>query len=307
MNYFLHSYRTDSSLKNGHFKNPNALITNIWLYALSVAYVNRAGYKIVLHTDDLGKDLLDFVPYERVFTTLNKCQCINSRFFAAGKIEALKCADLGAVHIDHDVFLKNKKLCKSILDFRYKYDVISQNRERIFFDEEKNMYDTYEILYDLMSQHLFWKFPTFELGIFACNTGVLGFANKKLREIYVKQYDEMTRQWTKNRAFWKVLDDNREAAFDLIPEQLNLWNVIHHGNFKAKFVFNELNTWSIVLRKKAKKIGYCHLLAETKYQRIEDVKMRLKKINPELYSTAEARINELSKEYKNQFSNFQIL
>ena len=64
----------------------NQLYHNIWMFALSVALVKKAGHTVVLHTDSVDKDLFGFLPYDEVFTTLDSFQCA-TRFWAAGKLQ----------------------------------------------------------------------------------------------------------------------------------------------------------------------------------------------------------------------------
>lgn len=102
---FVHSYWTALQSKNRSI--------DLICSAYSVTKVHQAGYKIVLYTDDYGKELLKDVPYDEVFVTLNNLQnSINPHIWSASKFISMQQEPLDSIHIDNDVFLYNTKLLK---------------------------------------------------------------------------------------------------------------------------------------------------------------------------------------------------
>ncbi|MDR2544603.1 MAG: hypothetical protein LBD03_03505 [Methanobrevibacter sp.] len=72
--------------------------------ALSFVCLKNFNVKINLYTDNKGKELLDFLPYDNVFTVLDDLK-MDPYFFAAGKMIAFQLCEDGDVCIDSDLFI----------------------------------------------------------------------------------------------------------------------------------------------------------------------------------------------------------
>jgi hypothetical protein len=77
------------------------------LYALSFLFLKEQGRKVVLMTDDIGREIFRDVPYDSMMVCLNNVSPrVKHAFWAVAKLEAMKYRD--AVYIDGDVFIKSK-------------------------------------------------------------------------------------------------------------------------------------------------------------------------------------------------------
>jgi len=112
----------------------STLAKNINCFAVSCAYAKKLGATIELHTDNLGKKLLGFLPYDAIHTTLEGLAIegdFDNNFWTAGKIETLKNMQLGDVHIDGDFFVKTPETLAML--FNFDGDVLFQCSEKAVF------------------------------------------------------------------------------------------------------------------------------------------------------------------------------
>ena len=260
---FIDLYNT-SSLKR--------LVGNIAYYALSFAYLKRLNQTVVLHTDSLGKSLLSFIPYDEIHLTADDIpDSVSPRFWAAAKMYAIEKEQLGAIHIDGDVFIKSKK-CLDIIE-NSEYDVLVQTIEKEKWSKPYYVeFDYFENERDYLKQN------NLELGIYgAYNTGILSFNNKKLKDDFIKGYKNIV---THHSSLYKhqLLTDKSRTP-DLLAEQTNIYQLSKDYNVK---VLIEENDKPILDR--CNEIGYQHVITVAKFNQLDKCLDTLKQIDIELYN-----------------------
>jgi hypothetical protein len=287
MKKFVHSYWAQPSLQNGHMECSEAHFANLYLFALSYEYIRKNGFEIMLFADVEGYKALEFMPYfNNIILPKSKFDGIDTCFFAASKILALRYLSAGSVHIDNDVFLKSPKLCERILKFNS--NVIFQNFE--FIINVEGAIDTYGLFHKKIKEEI----NLFDLPKFACNTGILGFNNETFKYKFCESY-----LYYAKKISMLNFDFTHMTGLDILIEQAYLGKMLEDNNFSSySTVLNGVNTWSPELRDQAKQIGYTHLLGSSKYRLLPEVKERLKKLNFDLYNKAVKQEYLLRKELK---------
>jgi len=250
---------------------------NIWLFALSVAYAKKMNAEIVLHTDELGKEIFGFLPYDEIHLTLEGLN-VHERFWAAGKIFAQEAEPLGSVHIDGDVFLKKPEVYKLIKD--NSADLIVQMVEGdstpsclgSCYEENLNL------VLSALNRNVPVEFDRNQDSAFNC--GLVRFNNPELKRRYIEGYKEMLEFCSREQSFIKRLIANTYQCPDIIMEQWWLKSVADYYDYKVKTV---LPGWGGDNHGEAKKIGFTHVIGKDKYAQIPIVKNSLLMINPDLY------------------------
>lgn len=257
------------------------LTTNIWLFAMSVACAKRAGAEIVLHTDDEGKEYIGFLPYDEVHTTLNELN-VNTRFWASGKLLAMKNEPLGAVHIDGDVFIN-----KPMLDFMQsgKWDIIAQNKE-IARDGEKGFYGRNHKKI-LLSLSVIPK--EFYLVNFALNCGTVGFRDKFLKDRYIFCFENLLNNLNASEHYLSQLEEDSTLCPNIVIEQQLLGSLAEWYEADVKYIFNG-NSYQD--HKTSRELGYIHLIGQQKYSETERIKSTLKQVNPDIYNLVEQKLSK---------------
>jgi len=266
----------------------NVLKSNIWLFSLSVAYAKRLGLEIVLHTDTQGKDIFNFLPYDKVFLTLDKINHIHERFWAAGKIFAQEAEPLGSVHIDGDVFLKKSNVVKMLREKGY--DLFVQMIEG---DESQSCLGScYAENLDFVRRGLGNNKPV-ELNYnmeAALNCGLVAFHNAELKKKYIEGYKKMLETCSSSQSFVKRLIADPNICPDLIMEQWFLFSVASFYGAKIKTIIPNWGFNTDYLND----IGFTHLIGKKKYGVIPEVKKWLNIISPVIYGNAENQIKKLN-------------
>lgn len=292
MQKFYHSFWSKPATDSSRWNIGEQLKSNIWLYALSSEYVHRAGYEIHLITDSEGMRFFDCIDYDSSTNLLNCLKNCHLRLWAAGKIIAQSVMNPGDVHIDGDVFLKGKNLCKNIFDFDG--DLLIQNGEDTLIGNSYNI-DIYyqENINRLLRYFDKTDFPKeFDFSAkMALNCGIVCFKNQNLKEKYINGYLSFFEKMNTDSDFCSELSENSFACPDLITEQMYLYCVSKFYGSKIVALLSEF--WNEETVKEAQRIGYTHLIGASKYQRIDEVKRELKKLNPELYAKVENKVNSL--------------
>lgn len=114
--HFVHSFWTKPYETNRWYMNDTITTkANVLLYTLSFLYLKSLNQKVVLYTDDKGKELLDFIPYDEIYLTLNDIPQDNPvMLWAQGKMYAMKNEPLDAIHIDADVMIMKNECIEKI-------------------------------------------------------------------------------------------------------------------------------------------------------------------------------------------------
>lgn len=270
-------------LINNRWGVENQLESNIWLYALSLHYINELNCESILHTDDYGKYIFGFLPYNEIHLTLNKIKDNNPIFWAQGKMYVYKEEKIGSIHVDGDIFLKNKDKILPLLEYN-NYDLIAQNYE----DGNSKIYKS---LYEMISKLIDDKSRTelFNNNNLSINTGILGFNNIELKNKYINGYFNFRDKISQNINF---IDFSKDKMFspDMVIEQLWLQTICNENKCNLKLILPPL--FDKEINKKANDIGFTHLLGSSKYNTniINKVKNRLLEQNEELYNIVDFNI-----------------
>lgn len=224
------------------------LQTNLHIAAISLFYAHRSGYAVHMHTDSKGMELLADYGYDRLLPTLDNIpEDIPASIFAYGKILAIECEPLGAVHTDYDVFLKQP--CIDVFFDNPGIDILLQCREvknTKFYEELRNQLKDIGVPSELAIDH---PIPS--------NVGVIGFNNEELRKEYVHRYKACV-EFYKNKT-------NHTISPDLFFEQINIDYLVHQGEYNVFYLLGNVDYWSDQHHFIANRIGYQHLQGEWKY------------------------------------------
>lgn len=102
------------------------LFMQICYFTLSCLYADESGIDLTLHTDSRFAEFIH-APYKNIKITMDDVSDIHKLIWAYPKFIALDMEPVGTIHIDGDVFLKDKSIIK-YLDFS-DYDCIVQSLE----------------------------------------------------------------------------------------------------------------------------------------------------------------------------------
>lgn len=247
------------------------LTGDVWMFALSLAYARREGFRIELHTDSLGAALLGHLPYDGLHRTLDAMPPeLCPRFWAAGKIWALAAAGDGVVHIDGDVFIKRAAL----LDIRPDADLVVQSIER-HSDWLWQREEPCPGWNDFCRRFGMYPQPGGDVNY---NNGVLGIFNPELRREYTDSYKRFVLEASVR--FGRELTEARGATPDLFIEQLWLYELAESRGDRAQLVLPEGEHQAAVL-------GYQHLVTQHKYDLVPKVRETLRRYFPDIYHSTE--------------------
>ena len=251
----------------------NNIKQQVWMYALSLAYLKREGATTVLHTDSVGKELFQLLPYDEIHTTLDSVpDWIDTKFFAAGKFYAQRGEDLGSVHIDGDVFLKKKSLLDSIEHKLNNSDLIVQHFE---IGRNKIYENTIKVLEKYIPN------PPFKYDFFIpASCGTIGFNNQIFKEDYFEMYFNFLKLVHSIPECLNELKTTSDVIPDLICEQQFLIQLAHEKNIRISSVLEKTPKF---INEEAKSVGYQHLITSYKWYLIPMVKKYLKLIDLNLY------------------------
>ena len=281
---FVHTFYSEPLFRN-KFSNFEVSLNNmLWDYAFSVVCVHKRGYKIKLFTDQRGKDLLSFLPYDEIIVIDNFD--VTHHFAASFKFYALKQCEVGDVLIDGDLFLEKKNVFDIIR--LSKHDVLNsfiENNSYIFdmikpVDGYKTQKEYFEDLFKKLSSvdNLRYSLPELNKLEYP-NTSLLKINNKDLKDEYVEQYFYHV-NLLKNINFGKTWPD-------FIIEQYFLGKIIENGNYTSKQIivnFPQGSEWE-------NKLGFVHLGGEkTKY--LSEVKRRLLEKDKNIWLKTNMKIAE---------------
>ena len=262
------------SLWTKPFNDKAKLRDTLYMAALSLAFAQRSGYKVHMHTDDYGYELLKDFGYDKIVKTLNKIPYrVPFELFAAGKFFALREEGvLGVVHADTDVFLK--KPCIDKFFTNKDIDVICQQEEstEVYLPDHKERSCNIHTIGYPASTRPDWQG--------SMNTGVIGFNNSSLAEKYMNNYFEALGMYTKD-VFeeYKQKHPNCNLLFDFILEQKTLSYMSVGYNVMTLIPMYNFNSV-------ANEIGYAHFQGLTKWQEknIQAVKNRLNSLDGTLFN-----------------------
>ena len=185
---FCHTFWSKPLLDNRFAHISETLSFLLYHYACSLAYVKACGHQIVLYTDEFGKHLFDFLPYDDI-VVLDNPKIQNNGFVAQFKFEALKRMDLCDVLIDGDLIIQNKNTYNTILN--YKDDVIYSFYEPNYciVNEERKVFLFSGLLDQLKGIRFKNDFVSPDINSLEYpNTSFLRFNNQEIKDKYIEQY-----------------------------------------------------------------------------------------------------------------------
>ena len=236
----------------------------MYYFALSCIYAKESGFEMVLHCDNKTESILRNAPYDEIITDIPHIDPELKAFYAMPKFYAMTNEDLGAIHIDGDVFIKSPELL-DLMKFD-NYDCIVQCVEK----PERGWgygWDTAKAMFRNCAYPEWAKRKCKAM----CNCGIVGINNKELKDEYFNTYWKMLNQF-------KIKGESREFGIpDLIIEQQFLKDLTTRKDYSVKELidFNNLEG--------AKKIGYQHVIGYNKEVNLDKVKLLVKKHNKDTY------------------------
>lgn len=244
-------YTIVQSLWTKPCKDKKKLADTMFTCALSLAYAHRSGYKVHMHTDSKGYELMKNFGYDGLYKTLDEIpDSVPTDLFAAGKFYAMQEEGIvGKVHIDTDVFIK-----KPILDRFYEdntIDAICQMEEDMMLIDHSDFIQHMHILGYPATTRPNW--------FGSMNTGVVGFNNPELAVKYFNNYFEALRYYPADKIEkYKKEGGYEYLMFDFVLEQIEL-----------SFLSVNYNVYTLLPTKNCCKvadaIGYQHLQGNTKW------------------------------------------
>lgn len=237
---------------------------HMWYFALSCIYAKENGFEIVLHSDRKTYNVLKNLPYDDFYIDIECIDDSTKSLYAQAKFIAMKNEPLGSIHIDGDVFLKDKKLV-DILNIK-DYDCIVQCLEcpekgyGYLWKESKQCFDNCD--YPIWAKREC-------LAMYNC--GVIGFNNQKLKDEYFDTYWNMIEQYKTKGKHMKY------CIPDIIIEQQFLKDITDYYGSKVKILLNNEHL-------DAGKIGYQHVQGKIKPMFLNTIKKLVNKHNSNIYN-----------------------
>lgn len=267
---FIHSLSTRPMRINCYgIDGMRRMLSQIWYFSLSVAYLKSAGAEVVLHTDSLGKAMLGHLPYDEIHLTLDRMPAdIHPRFWAAGKFIALKAENGRCMHIDGDVFIKRKSLVDKISSAIEENDIVLQGRDSAkmyaleipLFKKEKEFSEAHGCYPD---------------GADAYNTGIIGVKDDTIREAIIENYMTITKYFSKRHR--EELDKQTVLTPDLLAEQKMIEGLSREKQWRVHLLLEG--------GKNATQLGYQHVFSIDKFNALPSCKATLAKVSPEIYAS----------------------
>lgn len=234
------------------------------LSALSLACLKEFGQKVVLITDTPGKELLEDLPYDEIYTILDDYN-IPKKFWAAGKIAALKYLSDDATLIDNDLFIYDGTLI----------DKIAEN-DIVCCITEKGTMNSKNLLKGLKKIPWLKKANT----LTTSQTSILKVNNNFLKQLFIDTYNEIVGLFTDNEG--NLIEDLKdECTPDLVAEQFNF-----HCLCDPVPTVENTYFWTDIK-------GLCHLMAQSKYLKLPVVLEKLQKLFPDYYKIVMNKWKEL--------------
>ena len=265
---FIHSFST-FPIKNNiyNISGLKRLLSQVWYFATSVAYLKRVGATVVLHTDTLGKQLLGHIPYDEVHLTLDDYdKSIHHRFWAAGKFMAIRNEKPPFIHIDGDVFIKSEKLLHLIEDKVLNNDLFVQS------DDPAKMYAVESPMYNSEKEFCEEHYCT-PNGADSYNTGIMGVRTEEVRNALCYNYLAIVKYFSEN--YKSTLDSEVYLTPDLIAEQKMVRNLCETRDYKVDTLLKS--------PKDAVKLDYQHVYTTDKIIKLDLCKETLKLLDEDLY------------------------
>jgi hypothetical protein len=292
---FVHTFYSEPLFKKKFYSIKDALGIILWNYAYSLSCVKKYGYKIKLYTDEVGKEILSFLPYDDIIVLTDYKS--SEHFAASFKFYALEKCELGDILIDGDCFLVNKEMFDFILnndkDVLYSFYEINDNILDLFGKENRERQEKYYSnmlnILELKKDEIKYELPKLYTLEYP-NTSFLQIKNQELKDEYIKQY-----------FYHKDLfidSDFGETWPDIIFEQYFLKKIIEKHNYTKRAIISKYPEGS----EEDRKLGFIHLGAE-KPKLLENVKECELEIDRNLYFKTNLKYCELLVKLSNNMLN----
>lgn len=289
---FVHSLWSSPSLdERWGFDAKTAIITNIWYYSLSVAYLKKLGQEIVLHTDNFGQECLNHIPYDEIYLTIENevPKDICPIMWACSKFYALKNEPLESIHIDGDAFIKSQK-CLDMINAG-SFDLFCQGKEDINLWEEQVPDFIYEDN-DAYLQHLDFPKGVKEHGTNAYNTGIISFNNQELKDKFIESYFYMFNQVINDETLINLWKENKDVCPDLVIEQRFLYDLAEGYKTRCMLDYSRRK-----VNEDANALGFQHVIGKKKYRQLDICKKVLEQIDYDLYEKTLKKTEEIERIY----------
>lgn len=276
-------------LKNTWF--PKDRLSNaLWLNALSLIYAKRIGEKVVLHTDDLGAEYFEVLPYDEVLLSLGSIDSLNTRWWAMGKLKALELEPPSSIHIDGDVFLRDEKKMTAL--FSSDYDIVCQMEEgESWFDWSYAPQIPY---FDKVLNGQ--KIIGYKAAPIAFNGGVLGIKSVSLRKTYFEEAWKLVDACERKPKIVAQLDGVHEQS--IVVEQHLLAGLAHINHAKVEYVIPpELVKRKGSMYEAMNEVNYLHLwgLMKSRPKIMSIVKEKVKRMDSKLHAKIEKHCTYITK------------
>jgi hypothetical protein len=260
-------------------------------YSLSSKFLKSAGYPVELYTDSKGAEIFDATCfYDKIHKDLDKINFFSKDLWSGAKITSLIYAKGPAVHVDGDVFFRNKSFLKSLIESDW--DILVQSQEL-----SEHYYYNYEKSIEIFTTICEFKDPWIATALryynYTHNCGVLGFKNFQTTQNYAKVYFDLFNILNTNQDIiekYKSLKDYRpwvrSAKVDIncIIEQVQLTFFANFYNLRVKEAVPIYNwsdpRWQYV-QNFQEAFGYEHLAGQAKFTDDEFYKKYLEELNGE--------------------------
>jgi len=189
-------------LNNDQIKS-KALEKTIEYYKIGAKMFKSMGYKVVLYTDELGKNLIGSeTKYDEIKTDL---EILNEKgspiLWTSAKILALYKAhkeesDKKVIHVDHDIFFENSKFIKEKIESDW--DILVQSKEILKYYEvfyQKSI-DTFCDLFFISPQ----RQALLKNYNYTYNCGFLGFKNIEHTNLFKNQFFSLHNHILENKS-----------------------------------------------------------------------------------------------------------
>ena len=256
------------------------LITTLWCYASSVAYAKKHKLPIRLYADEAGKSLLQFLPYDEILP-LSVPEFIPTNFWAAGKFSAYSEMKPGDLHIDGDVFIQSQAVADLLKAACKNYDVVVQ-----CIETERNCSpEAYNMVSSLMNAYgVTYNGDSFTAFRGAFNTGIIGFNDMQLRDNYVRAYYRTVEQVAEKKELVSILRATQSVP-DVVLEQQKLMELSIGKN-----VYSLLGS-GFTSVEYSRVMGYMHILADAKWEKLDKIIGQLSIVHPELFCKTADEVN----------------
>ena len=252
-------------LINNRWQMGNRLKETIYMTALSVLYSHLWYKDIELYADETAYKFLYMLPC-RVTKVVNEK---NQELWMKSKIHAIEKQTKPFVHLDTDVFIKNK--------INFNFDAVILERKECGYEMH---YKKQVDFFNQFTQNLSYWHPDLRRS-YSC--GILGFTDLILRNKFVNAYYDMEEIFMTHREEFEPL---KQQGFEpcIVIEQYNLASLLDYNNIKPTLLLQGRNI--IEQSKYANEMGYSHLFGIKKYKKdiTQEIEYRLFKIFPYWYA-----------------------